>query len=801
MLIRLEHKGVHLFEVGSEKIGQGVDIGRSSQCAWRVPADDKDVSSKHARLTLKGDEVWLEDLGSSNGTYFHGKTVKKIRLNPGMQIGIGGCLLIAEEGSGAGPVEAAPEIVMLSGKSRGERRELRTGTFTIGSDPGSSLTLLDMLVSRHHAEISVKEDGSCWIKDLGSKNGTTVNDAPLRADQERLLKEGDKITFAQYEARFYDGTNRRPNKKVWLRLGIAGATILVVSLTYAAVMGLKPSAVSCLAAARSAAAAEDFSGVRKNLDRAAHARGAETRELEISDMSRLVTVWETTLKTWRAAQDELKQGDWVSSSRDLGLLCTLKQDAWTWRPDATDEKNSAYRAKAVLDTLLHAAGVLNGEETGGSSMRDELAGVKKVLAENAGTIPDHLSRARTELVELQGKLELFLSESGDFERALDNLALWPPPITNTIRVLDETFRNSRGLLKRRSELMLDPVRALARGQAELNNALRFAQEMRFTNALAIEVPLPSTSACALDSRVSAARAAIENAHEKLQTQISQITYLFRELAKFVPDPDDINPPAIAAWSDKDGLNRMLNCDSFANPMPRRSRKEPSGQYDRYLGIEEFYEFIVATSLRQPWKEKPDSPFQTVLSQTRGIVDSVDAIQSFFAATEDWSVQLTPVNASGGITRLESGTQEPPAEKTTNAPPPKIKKETEWLLAGKLADRVKNLRQILALRDQLVASMTKIAAENSGDRPGLIAAGIACRLAENPAALKIGTDPVDAFVIRHTQDNRARLRDLGQQYDLADPAKQIALRDEILKLGIPGDPIVKRMWASFTATQK
>ena len=69
MLIRLEHKGVHLFEIDAAKIDKDIDIGRSSECAWRVPSDDKDVSSRHARLSCKGNVVWIEDLGSSNGTF------------------------------------------------------------------------------------------------------------------------------------------------------------------------------------------------------------------------------------------------------------------------------------------------------------------------------------------------------------------------------------------------------------------------------------------------------------------------------------------------------------------------------------------------------------------------------------------------------------------------------------------------------------------------------------------------------------------------------------------------------------
>ena len=41
-------------------------IGRDPDCA--VFVDDNTVSRRHARVTVKGDEAFLEDLGSKNGT-------------------------------------------------------------------------------------------------------------------------------------------------------------------------------------------------------------------------------------------------------------------------------------------------------------------------------------------------------------------------------------------------------------------------------------------------------------------------------------------------------------------------------------------------------------------------------------------------------------------------------------------------------------------------------------------------------------------------------------------------------------
>ena len=63
-------------------------IGRAPGCA--VLLDDPTVSSLHARLTRRGDQVVLEDLGSRNGTLLNGRRLKvATALAPGDRLGVG----------------------------------------------------------------------------------------------------------------------------------------------------------------------------------------------------------------------------------------------------------------------------------------------------------------------------------------------------------------------------------------------------------------------------------------------------------------------------------------------------------------------------------------------------------------------------------------------------------------------------------------------------------------------------------------------------------------------------------------
>jgi len=65
--------------------------------------------------------------------------------------------------------------------------------FIIGRAHDCHLQLPSSFVSRHHCELIVDErERSLRLRDLGSRNGTFVNDAIV--DEECELKDGDKLT-------------------------------------------------------------------------------------------------------------------------------------------------------------------------------------------------------------------------------------------------------------------------------------------------------------------------------------------------------------------------------------------------------------------------------------------------------------------------------------------------------------------------------------------------------------------------------------------------------------------------------
>lgn len=99
----------------------------------------------------------------------------------------------------------------------GQRFEISGPSLLLGRDPSADIMVEDLEVSRRHARLIAQSSGYA-IEDLGSTNGTFVNERPVRSllplrpgDQIRL---GDQITL-RYEAVPAAGEGATSNFPVW----------------------------------------------------------------------------------------------------------------------------------------------------------------------------------------------------------------------------------------------------------------------------------------------------------------------------------------------------------------------------------------------------------------------------------------------------------------------------------------------------------------------------------------------------------------------------------------------------------
>ncbi|MBB1075530.1 FHA domain-containing protein [Rhodoferax sp. 4810] len=180
-----------------------------------VVIENLTVSGEHAVLLMNGDQVTVEDLHSTNGTYIHGKAVKKQLLHDGDVMDMGKYKVKFEAAAedefdktmmykphGAGPLAAMPNagltmpelrgsIKVLSGAAAGREMPLTKVVTTVGK-PGVSVAAV---TQRRHNFFVHHVEG----KDRLTLNGDLVGEEPV------VLKHGDRIMLAGTEMQFLQG--------------------------------------------------------------------------------------------------------------------------------------------------------------------------------------------------------------------------------------------------------------------------------------------------------------------------------------------------------------------------------------------------------------------------------------------------------------------------------------------------------------------------------------------------------------------------------------------------------------------
>jgi len=90
-------------------------IGRKP--ANDIPIDNLSVSGRHAQVITILEDSFLEDLGSTNGTYVNGKLVKKHALENGDNITLGKYQITYQSGSGGGEQDFEQTMIIRPGEA------------------------------------------------------------------------------------------------------------------------------------------------------------------------------------------------------------------------------------------------------------------------------------------------------------------------------------------------------------------------------------------------------------------------------------------------------------------------------------------------------------------------------------------------------------------------------------------------------------------------------------------------------------------------------------------------------------
>jgi pSer/pThr/pTyr-binding forkhead associated (FHA) protein len=198
---------------------QPLVIGRARQCSLRI--DNPAVADRHARVGFESGRFWVEDLGSSTGTFVNNQQISgRVELAAGAAVSLGGVMslvgVLSDEqasevllgkitaGASLAVVERKyPAMVSLAEGVRPARLVLNPGgAFVLGRDQASDMWLGVPHISRKHCSVEVAKSGLVRILDT-STNGTLCDGSNLikgtsieSSERPLVLDFGGSVTVA-----------------------------------------------------------------------------------------------------------------------------------------------------------------------------------------------------------------------------------------------------------------------------------------------------------------------------------------------------------------------------------------------------------------------------------------------------------------------------------------------------------------------------------------------------------------------------------------------------------------------------
>lgn len=101
--------------------------------------------------------------------------------------------------------------------------EVKPEKTSVGRLEENAVCIPEASVSSHHCEVWLKGD-DVVVKDLGSTNGSFINELQLAADKEATLRPGQILRLGQVQLRFETGKKQAEAARQTVKLGDSGAT-------------------------------------------------------------------------------------------------------------------------------------------------------------------------------------------------------------------------------------------------------------------------------------------------------------------------------------------------------------------------------------------------------------------------------------------------------------------------------------------------------------------------------------------------------------------------------------------------
>jgi pSer/pThr/pTyr-binding forkhead associated (FHA) protein len=114
------------------------------------------------------------------------------------------------------------KLTVLTEGFSGMSLEVKPEKATVGRLDDNTFCIPEPSVSSHHCELWTKGD-DIVVKDLGSTNGSFINELQLAAEKEAVLRPGQVLRLGQIQLRFETGKKQTDASRQTVKIGEGGA--------------------------------------------------------------------------------------------------------------------------------------------------------------------------------------------------------------------------------------------------------------------------------------------------------------------------------------------------------------------------------------------------------------------------------------------------------------------------------------------------------------------------------------------------------------------------------------------------
>ena len=177
-----------------DMVEQEVELTKPRMTIGRHPSNDiviahRAVSGQHAAITVSANDIQVEDLGSTNGTFVNGRRIARQTLVDRDVIKVALHTISYVAGLTAAPAAQPPATIeVLNGPNQGKKLTLVKSLTTLGS-PG----VLVVVIGR--------QDERYFIRHADGPGVALVNGAAIEGAQ-HFLADGDGIDLAGTRMKF-----------------------------------------------------------------------------------------------------------------------------------------------------------------------------------------------------------------------------------------------------------------------------------------------------------------------------------------------------------------------------------------------------------------------------------------------------------------------------------------------------------------------------------------------------------------------------------------------------------------------